>query len=94
MRRRGPLRSVENTLARLEVEAPALAILDVNLGHGKTSISIAKRLSEMNIPFVFLTGYDPVRYDNNTTAPNAPQLSKPLDEHEFRGLLIEIAQPS
>lgn len=50
------------------------AILDVNLG-GVMSYSIADRLMERHIPFLFTTGYDdgslPARYKE------APRLTKP-----------------
>lgn len=35
---------------------PALAVLDVNLGD-ETSISVARKLRELGVPFVFATGY-------------------------------------
>jgi DNA-binding response OmpR family regulator len=34
------------------------AVLDVNLGQGRTSYPMADLLSERGIPFFFLTGYD------------------------------------
>lgn len=35
-----------------------LALLDVNLGHGETSLPIAKALRRRGIPLIFLTGYN------------------------------------
>ncbi|MEM1298930.1 MAG: HWE histidine kinase domain-containing protein [Pseudomonadota bacterium] len=36
---------------------PALAILDVNLGRGETSLSVAETLADAGVPIVFATGY-------------------------------------
>jgi light-regulated signal transduction histidine kinase (bacteriophytochrome)/CheY-like chemotaxis protein len=57
--------------------APAIAILDVNLGEG-TSIPVARDLRERDIPFVFATGYGeggmiPAEFDD------APVVRKPYD---------------
>ncbi|MFK7893628.1 MAG: HWE histidine kinase domain-containing protein [Granulosicoccus sp.] len=41
----------------LESFTPQLAILDVNLGKGKTSYAVATKLKERGIPFAFVTGY-------------------------------------
>ncbi len=88
----GPVKSVQSALESVKAAPPDLAILDVNLGDGRTSIPIAARLAEMNIPFVFLTGYDPSRYDDVSTAPNAPHLRKPLDQQALRDLISEITR--
>lgn len=37
-----------------------LALLDVNLGHGETSLPIAQALRRRGIPLIFLTGYNSV----------------------------------
>jgi DNA-binding LytR/AlgR family response regulator len=35
---------------------PSFALLDINLG-GENSIPIGRKLAEMNVPFIFATGY-------------------------------------
>lgn len=38
---------------------PDVALLDVNMGHGRTSIALGTMLIEAGIPVVFATGYAP-----------------------------------
>jgi len=48
--------SVRDALSIIEREAPAFALLDVNLV-SETSFPIAERLQKEGVPFVFATGY-------------------------------------
>ena len=48
--------SVEDALALIEKNSITFAVLDVNLG-SQTSVPIAEKLAEQNIPFVLATGY-------------------------------------
>nr|WP_260175842.1 HWE histidine kinase domain-containing protein [Acetobacter oeni] len=48
--------SVETGLEAIKARLPDAAILDVNLG-GKTSVGLARRLRDANVPFIFATGY-------------------------------------
>jgi len=48
--------SVATALARIGEETPDLAVLDVNLA-GEPAYPIAEALDELNVPFVFATGY-------------------------------------
>lgn len=88
---KGPLKNVPKALKLLESFAPDVAILDVNLGEGTTSAPIAERLAEMKVPFLFLTGYDETRYVSGGTHIDAPHLRKPLDDHELRNALADLA---
>ena len=54
----GPVADAAAALALVSQNPPDAALLDVNLGSGKTSYDIARRLSALNIPYVFLSGYD------------------------------------
>jgi light-regulated signal transduction histidine kinase (bacteriophytochrome) len=49
--------NIKDALAILDQETPTFALLDVNLGT-QNSFPIADRLFEMNIQFIFATGYD------------------------------------
>ena len=49
--------SSESALEFLEAATPNLALLDINLGQGKTSELAALRLVQMDVPTVFITGY-------------------------------------
>lgn len=48
--------TVQGALESLEANRPTVAMLDINLGD-RTSYPIADRLMEMNVPFLFATGY-------------------------------------
>ncbi len=72
----------EAALDFVERETPSFALLDVNLGHGKTSFHIAELLLDRNVPIVFLTGYG----DLPSQAPRLNKqivLTKPVDNLEL-----------
>jgi two-component sensor histidine kinase len=48
--------TVEQALEAIDSAMPSLALLDINLGD-QTSFAIADRLHELDIPFLFATGY-------------------------------------
>jgi DNA-binding response OmpR family regulator len=81
----GPFSRLAQAEEAVATAPPDAAILDVNLGNGETSLPLAHRLSGMGIPFMFLTGYDPSRYDDGTEiVRKAPHMRKPLREGELR----------
>ena len=53
----GPYGNLEAAFTALHSERVKFALLDVNLGAGKTSEPFAEKLLELSIPFVFVTGY-------------------------------------
>lgn len=53
----GPTAEPETAIALVTQNPPDLALLDVNLGSGKTSYEIARHLTGLHIPFAFLSGY-------------------------------------
>ena len=52
----GPAARVEEALELLKRESVQAAVLDVNVA-GSSVFPVADRLQELNIPFVFATGY-------------------------------------
>ncbi|KQS55599.1 two-component system sensor histidine kinase/response regulator [Brevundimonas sp. Leaf363] len=48
--------TVEGALDNIDAARPTVAMLDINLGD-RNSYPIADRLAELNIPFIFATGY-------------------------------------
>ncbi len=76
----GPAANPDDALTLIEEapNRPDLAILDVNLC-GETVFGVADRLTELNIPFVLVTGYEcgsmPSRFENVIC------FNKPADEH-------------
>ncbi|WP_299961776.1 response regulator [uncultured Roseobacter sp.] len=53
----GPFRSAADALNVLDHGACDFALLDINLGDTDTSEPVAQALVELDIPFVFVTGY-------------------------------------
>ena len=74
--------SVSDALTAIERERPDLAILDVNLGT-ETSIAVAERLAELDVPFVFATGYGD-RVPRPASISDAPIISKPYNPDVLR----------
>ena len=53
----GPFGSTAEALEKIATGDPIdLALLDVNLG-GETAYAVAERLTELRVPFVFVSGY-------------------------------------
>ncbi len=71
----------------IETSRPVLAILDLNLGNGETSLPVAKRLRALGCPFLFLSGYTAATVTLPEELADAPRLTKP-----FRGeaLVTEV----
>lgn len=86
----GPCARVAEALALVEREAPAFALLDVNLG-AETRFPVAERLSAMGIPFALITGYDAVAIP--AAYEEAPLLQKPATHEEIGALVARFVTP-
>lgn len=73
----GRASTARQALTIIEREPLDGALLDVNLGGGERSFSVADALREKGIPFVFITGYGRSGIDARFT--DVPVLQKPLD---------------
>lgn len=75
----GPFASCDAAMQALaNRSAPVQAgVLDINLGDTATSAPIAERLTELGVPFVFLSGYTAGRNQIFDQFPAAPRISKP-----------------
>jgi two-component sensor histidine kinase/CheY-like chemotaxis protein len=62
----------------IENDALAIATLDVNLGNGVTSYSVARELRNKGIPFVFVTGYGE-EIELPADLVGSPTLTKPVE---------------
>ncbi|MBF7073552.1 GAF domain-containing protein [Glaciecola sp. MH2013] len=67
-------------------ESISFAILDVNLG-GENSISIAKHLKELCIPFIFVTGYSELQGIKKEGFENVELLSKPFSNTDIKNFV-------
>lgn len=77
----GPFNTLEKAVAAVDEQEPDGALLDVNLGRGRTSFDLAEKLENRGVPFAFVTGYS----ETNSIAAefsNAPVLGKPVRPDE------------
>jgi DNA-binding response OmpR family regulator len=88
----GPHASVKESLDAIEAFDPEIAILDMNLGGGETSLPIAEALQARQTPFIFLTGYTRLDADGNPLVDTAQRLQKPVAEGELKMVLEDLAQ--
>ncbi|MEI4474212.1 response regulator [Frigidibacter sp. MR17.24] len=49
--------SLDGVTKALGDDAPDVALLDINLGHGRTSFDLGRSLVEKGVPVVYATGY-------------------------------------
>jgi two-component SAPR family response regulator len=77
-------------LDAIEAFDPEIAILDMNLGGGETSLPIAQALQASQTPFIFLTGYTRLDADGNPLVETAPLMNKPVAEGELKMVLDRL----
>jgi PAS domain S-box-containing protein len=76
----GPMLNLQDALQAAQKAQIDGAVLDINLG-GDLAFPLAKILTDRQIPFVFLTGYDRSAIDRNFG--DLPVLQKPVTANEF-----------
>jgi DNA-binding NtrC family response regulator len=67
----------------LDSATPRAALLDFNLGRGRTSQALAEALLHRGIPFAFLTGYSEATMRLPEPLLEAPRFSKPCHVEEI-----------
>ncbi|ABY29183.1 response regulator [Methylorubrum extorquens] len=77
----GPAPTVEKALALIESDVVDAAILDVNLGHGRTVYLVADKLSVIGVPYMFATG--DVMMAIADAYKHQPRVEKPFSETAF-----------
>ncbi|KTS10769.1 hypothetical protein SB2_12160 [Methylobacterium radiotolerans] len=77
----GPVPSVEQALDLIEEGGLDAAVLDVNLGNGRTVYPVADKLSALGVPYLFATG--DVKISGAAADRQCPQLGKPFVEAEL-----------
>ena len=77
----GPFPNADKAMAALERATPDAALLDVNLGRGRTSEAVAATLRERRVPFAFLTGYSRLEGLSDSFG-DAPRLAKPCSRED------------
>jgi two-component system, response regulator PdtaR len=88
----GPAGSVAEALRLLEgEEAPAVALLDVNL-RGEPVTPVAAALRDRGVPFVLASAYDRLDLAAPVLA-GAPNVGKPTDEARLLAALARAVAP-
>ena len=77
---------VREALEALEEDRPKVAVLDINI-RGQNSYPVADRLHQLNIPIVFLTGYEEPSLEGPWS--KHPVCRKPCDPDLLRRFLTE-----
>ena len=80
--------SVSQALQAIERTTPSFALLDINLGN-ESSISIGLKLREMNIPFIFATGYGE-RAPIPEELTSAPVIQKPYTREVVESAIAKL----
>ncbi|WP_017931154.1 response regulator [Robiginitomaculum antarcticum] len=80
--------TVDEAMATMEASALTFALLDINLGTD-TSESIARKLSDCNIPFAFATGYGR-HAEILALFPDAPIVQKPYGIESIKAAIEKL----
>lgn len=78
--------TLETAETYLERQKLDFALLDINLGDGRTSLAFAHKLKEQNIPLVFASGYN--RSEELTRDFAAPVVVKPFSSTTIRSAVM------
>ena len=79
----GPCLNLEEAYEALQRGTPDVAVLDVNLGDGETSFSLAEDLHKKGVPVVFLSGYSADMVPPPSELKDAQRLTKPVREDDL-----------
>ena len=83
----GPFSAVVQVLNQIKVGRPDCAVLDINLGNGP-NFQAAEVLADLDVPFVFLTGYDATAIPVAFSA--RPHLQKPLQKQAIIDVVAKL----
>ncbi|WP_416877656.1 hypothetical protein [Litorimonas sp.] len=86
----GPFFTCEEATKSLARTKPDYAILDLHLGNGQDSLSVAHQLKKSEIPFTFATGYSEHQTELFRDFSDIPRLSKPFGFHEIENQLSTL----
>jgi CheY-like chemotaxis protein len=81
----GPAHRVDAAMVLLDAIRPDAALLDVNIA-GSTSSAVARRLLDMNVPFVLATGYG----SRSEIAGGCAVIDKPYDRKHLQAAFTGI----
>ncbi|MCK0169082.1 response regulator [Jannaschia sp. S6380] len=90
----GPHANADAAQSAIAEDPPDAALLDVNLGLGRTSAPVADRLAAAAIPFAFLTGYEQLGEQLEQRFRDRPRLGKPFDRVRIMATLADLLDES
>ncbi|MGX5829969.1 response regulator [Mesorhizobium sp. 43Arga] len=85
----GPVASVAAAISLLDVEVPAVALLDVNLGDEMVT-PVAEKLRSLHVPFAIASAYDRPDQFGGPVLSNVPNVGKPTSETRLLTVLAEL----
>ena len=77
----------------LDAATPGVALLDVNLGRGRTSFDLGKRLRSRGCPIVFMSGYSTAEAALPSSLSDAPCLPKPFSNPQLIAAIAASQAP-
>ncbi len=77
--------TIEEAFGKLDELTPDVAVLDVNI-RGNRSYGVAETLIDLNVPFVFATGYGDA--EHSKAFMGIRTLTKPYSQQQLRAALI------
>jgi len=78
--------TLETAQAYLDNQSIDFALLDINLGDGRTSLAFANRLIESGVPLAFASGYN--KSEDLTSDFQAPVIVKPFSIATIRSAVM------
>ena len=78
--------TLETAQAYLDNQSIDFALLDINLGDGRTSLAFANRLIESGVPLAFASGYN--KSEDLTSDFKAPVIVKPFSIATIRSAVM------
>jgi len=88
----GPAATISAAFAALENQSPIACILDVNL-RGDISGAVARKLRDLNIPFVVSSGYKQQTIDQLVELDGAKNIGKPANPAHLVAALKALLIP-
>lgn len=83
----GPMRSVREALAALELDLPDGAVLDIDIC-GTAIYPVARILARHRVPFLFVSSSDPESIEESFKT--VPRLMKPIGEYQLQRAALEV----
>lgn len=87
----GAVSAFDTSITLIRTEMPDVVISDIRLGDNKTGIDLAHAVSDLDIPFVFITAYsDAAVYEDSKGYEKSKFLVKPFDKLTLKSILDSL----